>query len=230
MATFILVAGAWHGAWCWERVVPLLEGAGHIVLTPELVGSRVESWVADVAALARGADGPVLAVGHSRAGLLIAQAAELAPDAFARLVFLTAFLLPDGMSIGEMAVSHGCDLTPHLVPDRRGRLTIRRDAASALFYTMSPHDWRDRALDRLLAEPPASFSTPAGVSPNRFGRVPRTYIECARDAVIPLTVQRAMQQNWPCDRVVTLESDHSPFLSGPETLANALLASADVIS
>ncbi|MEZ4572354.1 MAG: hypothetical protein R2849_18965 [Thermomicrobiales bacterium] len=43
MATFVLVAGAWHGGWCWQRVRPLLREAGHEVYTPTLPGSVSES-------------------------------------------------------------------------------------------------------------------------------------------------------------------------------------------
>ena len=38
MATYVLVHGAWHGGWCWNRVAPLLRDAGHEVFTPTLTG------------------------------------------------------------------------------------------------------------------------------------------------------------------------------------------------
>ena len=38
MADFLLIHGAWHGGWCWDRVVPLLEGAGHKTHAPTLSG------------------------------------------------------------------------------------------------------------------------------------------------------------------------------------------------
>ncbi|MCW2620092.1 MAG: putative hydrolase or acyltransferase of alpha/beta superfamily, partial [Modestobacter sp.] len=38
MSTFVLVHGAWHGGWCWDRVVPLLRAAGHEVHAPTLTG------------------------------------------------------------------------------------------------------------------------------------------------------------------------------------------------
>ena len=34
MATFVLVHGAWHGGWCWQRVRRSLQSAGHEVFTP----------------------------------------------------------------------------------------------------------------------------------------------------------------------------------------------------
>ena len=38
MSTYVLVHGAWHGSWCWEKVVPLLEQAGHQVEALDLPG------------------------------------------------------------------------------------------------------------------------------------------------------------------------------------------------
>ncbi|MFD1490412.1 alpha/beta fold hydrolase [Ancylobacter vacuolatus] len=38
MTTFVLIHGAWHGGWCWDRVAPLLEVAGHRVAAPTLSG------------------------------------------------------------------------------------------------------------------------------------------------------------------------------------------------
>jgi hypothetical protein len=41
MATFGLVHGAWHGAWCWDRLVPELEARGHLgVDSVELEGGH----------------------------------------------------------------------------------------------------------------------------------------------------------------------------------------------
>ena len=38
MATFVLVHGGWHGGWCWQKVIPFLEAAGHEVYAPTLTG------------------------------------------------------------------------------------------------------------------------------------------------------------------------------------------------
>lgn len=38
MTTFVLVHGAWHGAWCWRRVARLLAARGHEVFAPTLTG------------------------------------------------------------------------------------------------------------------------------------------------------------------------------------------------
>ena len=52
--------------------------------------------------------------------------------------------------------------------------------------------------------------------------MPRAYIECPQDRTITLGAQRRMQAALPCDPVFTLDSDHSPFFSQPEELAQML--------
>ncbi len=85
--TFVLIAGAWHGAWCWQKVVPLLEAQGHRVRTPELPATgadttdpaevTLESWARFVADLVAAEPEPVILVGHSRGGVVISRAAEI---------------------------------------------------------------------------------------------------------------------------------------------------------
>ena len=64
------------------------------------------------------------------------------------------------------------------------------------------------------------------VTQERWGRVPRAFIECTDDRALPLAFQRRLQQALPCDPVVTLDSDHSPFLCMPRELADHLAAIA----
>jgi pimeloyl-ACP methyl ester carboxylesterase len=78
------------------------------------------------------------------------------------------------------------------------------------------------AAARLRPEPLKPLVSAVKVTPERFGAVPRTYIECTRDRTVTLESQRRMQHTWPCEPVITLESDHSPFFSHPRELARAL--------
>jgi hypothetical protein len=52
--------------------------------------------------------------------------------------------------------------------------------------------------------------------------VPKIYLECLQDRAVTLPLQRRMQADTPCDRVMALDSSHSPFFSQPEKLAAAL--------
>ena len=232
MAGFVLVAGAFHGAWCWERVVPLLEARGHVVNAVELPGMGAdrtpfaqlsfEDWVDAVVAAVDAAPHPVILVGHSRAGHVVSAVGERVPQAIDLAVYLAAVLLPGGASLADGAglfADRGAP-TPPMAPCEDG-LSSRLDGPEigALFYHMATPDWRDRALALLGPEPHFSFATPVALSEARFGQVRRAYVECLQDRTVPLPVQRAMQRSWPCGIVAAIESDHSPFYCVPEALA-----------
>lgn len=238
MATFILIHGAWHGAWCWERVAPLLVAEGHQVLAPDLPGMGADrhkvgndplgEWADFVAKLATSAEGPVILVGHSLGGAVISEVAERVPDAVDRLVYLTAFLLQPGQTLADVAnrypdVGPAPAFRPADVPTH---VLVDPEQGIPIFYNTTAKDDARAAVDRLVAQPLAAFTTPVKLTPERFGRVPRAYVEAADDRAISLEMQREMLAAMPCDPVITLECDHSPFYSAVPELAEALLSLA----
>lgn len=234
MSTFVLIAGAWHGAWCWQKLVPLLQAQGHAVLTPELPATgadpsdparaTLESWARYVAGIVTAAPEPVILAGHSRGGIVISRAAELAPGSVRRLVYISGYLLPAGSSLAEAARRDSGSLIPsNMMPAASGVTCLLRESVirDALFGACTDEDY-EFARSRLTPEPLKPLVTPLEVTESRFGRVPRVYIECTQDRTITLAAQRDMQRAWPCEQVFTLDSDHSPFLSQPERLAQLL--------
>jgi len=232
--TYVLVAGAWHGAWCWDKVAPLLEAQGHRVLAPELpaTGSdrtdpatvSLESWARYVADAIAHESRNVTLVGHSRGGIVISRAAELLPDRIQRLVYVSAYLLPAGMTLAGAARTDTASLVPpNMIPAESGlTCTLKPEVIrQALFGQCADADFQ-YALARLTPEPLKPLVTPLKLSAQRFGRVPRAYIECLQDRTVTLAAQRRMQSELPCDPVLTLDSDHSPFLSHPQELADLL--------
>ena len=83
---------------------------------------------------------------------------------------------------------------------------------------------RHDARARLVPEPLKVLAAPLRITAQRFGRVPRAYIETARDCAVTLAAQRRMQASLPCMPVFTLDTDHSAFLSQPEALARILIS------
>jgi pimeloyl-ACP methyl ester carboxylesterase len=231
MATFILVHGSMHGGWCWHKLVPLLEAQGHRVLAPDLPGMgedptplsevTLSTWAEFIARLSREAGEQVILVGHSRGGTVISEAAELAPQSMLGLVYLAALLLPAGQKAFEAAVAEEARNAVEPGQGASDGLSLRVEpaAARALFYNRaSPEDaiW---ASARLCPEPLAPNVVPLTVTRERWGRLPRAYIECLDDRAVPIELQRAMHAALPCDPVVTMDSDHSPFLCEPRALA-----------
>lgn len=232
MAIFLLVPGAWHGAWCWESVTTRLEKAGHSVLTPDLDdvppgANPLPLWARQIATLAHAAPEPVILVGHSRGGLVISEAAALAPHAIRQLVYLTAFLLPAGQNMQSTFTRPEAGGEPDYLRPARGRcLTVAAEATMSRFYPLADPETAKQAAARLHPEPLGTFSAAATVTPAQLGRVPRAYIECTQDRVVPLALQRVMQTALPCAPVLSLPADHSPFFSMPEKLAETLAALA----
>ncbi len=230
----ILVHGAMHGGWCWQKLVPLLEAQGHRVLAPDLPGMgedrtplsevTLSTWAESIARRARDAGEPVILVGHSRGGTVISEAAELAPQAMLGLVYLAALLLPAGAKAFDAAVAEDARKAAESGqgPSDGLSLRIEPEAARALFYNRASPEDASWACARLCPEPLAPNTVPLTVTRERWGRLPRAYIECLDDRALPIALQRSMQAALPCDPVVTMESDHSPFLSEPRALAGHL--------
>lgn len=232
--TFVLIAGSWHGAWCWRKVVPLLEAQGHEVRTPELPSTgadqadpatiTLESWARFVADIAGGETQPVILVGHSRGGVVISRAAELIPDRVQCLVYVSGYLLPDGDTLADTARKDPESLVPPNMIPAVGGVTCRlRDSVirEALFGQCTDEDYEYARL-RLSPEPLKPLVTPLRITDARFGGVPRAYVECSQDRTITLAAQRRMQIVMPCSPVLTLDSDHSPFFSHANELAQWL--------
>jgi pimeloyl-ACP methyl ester carboxylesterase len=238
VSTYVLVHGSWHGAWCWEKVVPLLEQAGHNVVAPDLPGLgqdqtppgdvTLDSWTDFLCDMLDEQDEPVMLVGHSRGGLNITQAAERRPDGIKRLVYLCAFLPRDGESVlGLISSEPDNQILPNLLPsDDATAASFRKDALAEVFFNDCSDEDVEWAVSKVTPEPLAPASSPVATSDANFGRVPRSYIECLQDHAVPPALQKRMYEASPCDPVITMNSSHSPFISQPAELAGHLLSLA----
>lgn len=236
MATFLLIHGAWHGAWCWHKVTPVLGAAGARVLAPDLpsMGADItppnvitlDYWARFIADSVDREPEPVTLVAHSRGGIVASRAAELVPDRIRRIVYVAAYLLPARATLAAAARSDDDSLIPsNMIPASAGlTCTVRPGVIREAFYGRCTDADAADAETRLSPEPLKPLVTPLEITPERYGRVPRTYIETRFDNVITLAAQRRMQEALPCDPVFTLDADHSPFLSQPESLARILIS------
>jgi pimeloyl-ACP methyl ester carboxylesterase len=236
MATFVMIHGAWHGGWCFDNLRPLLEAAGHRMLAPDLPGMggdeaelaavKLEDWGTFAADHCRAAEGPVILCGHSRGGLVISAAAEQAPGAIAALVYICAMMLPDGMSRASFKAQAEPNpefdaIIQHLAHGQG--MDVDKEGAPFVFAQLSPFAEAQAAAARLVTEPMSPRTAETRISDARYGSLPRFYIECLSDLTIPIADQRTMQGLVPGAKVIALDADHSPFLSAPGALAEALI-------
>ena len=237
MARFVLVHGAWHGAWCWREIVPRLVMRGHEVIAIDLPGHgedhsppeavTLQDYVDRTIDAVKASKDDTILVGHSMGGL-ISQVAEFVPGRLRALVYVAALAPPNGASMMQFVAAFDPDYVAQFLwaPDRR-TARIKPEGARAFLYSQCPPATVESALPLFTAEPVAPFETPCSLTDANFGRVPRHYIECLRDRVVPITMQRAMRSAVPFDHVYSLDTDHSPFFSRPEELAVILHAIAE---
>ncbi len=101
------------------------------------------------------------------------------------------------------------------------------DPASAVevFYHMSDPALARAAADRLTPQPEGARRSRLQLSADRYGKIPRVYIEAREDRSVHLPLQRKMQELSSCTAVYGLDSDHAPQLSMPDALTKLLLTS-----
>jgi pimeloyl-ACP methyl ester carboxylesterase len=230
MTTFVLVHGAWHGGWCWQRVVPLLEGAGHTVSAPTLTRlaeraprlSRditLETHVADIVGHVQGrAPANVTLVGHSYGGFPATLAADRLGDVVSHLVLLAAFL-PEN---GEILLDHA----PH--PIESYRASAMADPGwhippllSAVFGVgKEDQPWVDSLL---TPQPVGSYFQPAMLH-GKLAVARKTYIRCtlANGDLLEKSVSRVQEgDGW---RYLEIDAGHDAMITHARLLANTLMS------
>jgi pimeloyl-ACP methyl ester carboxylesterase len=242
---YVLVHGAWHGAWCWNKVIPLLKRHQHNVIGPDLPGHgqskkdpstvTFDDYVDTVVEAARSMNGRVILVGHSMAGVIIAQAAErLGTEKVERLIFLDAFMPLNGESVFSLAEKTGrlnaeknisaesptVNESLILSPDQKTGKLKSENVAKLFYHDCSSQDIA-YAQANLCAQPMACLAAPVHVSDQVYGAIAKTYILCTNAKDLD---KSSISVNVPCEKVIKLESSHSPFLAMPEKLADVLMS------
>lgn len=235
--SYLLVHGAWHGAWCWDKLIAELESRGESAVAIDLPGHgkgeragwhiSLDDYADAVNASAETLGGNVHLVGHSMGGVVISEAAERRPDLYQSLTYATAFLLPSGQSL--LSAASSCDSPdlkkanklPNLI---RGYGRIDPRFAVAAFYNSCSEEDASIAVSRLCAQSLRPFLKKLNLTDKKWGSIRRNYVFCEQDNAIPLKNQRLFVEALPCDNTVSLDTDHSPFMSAPEELAESLLS------
>lgn len=240
MANYLLVHGAWHGAWCWRRVLPLLTQAGHRVHAVTLtgVGERahllspaidLETHITDVMAAmdAEEMDDVVLVV-HSYAGMLGTAVADRRPERLKHLVYLDAVLPKPGESWSST----------HASATRNARIAAAQadplfgfPAPDASVFGLEAED-HARVQRRQTPHPGKPYTQVLNFDPKRVASVPRTFVNCTRPPLATIDISRLRMRDpafwdgaWlPGSQVVEMATGHDPMVSDPQGLAKILMA------
>ncbi len=234
MKTVVLVHGSWHSAWNWHKVVPLLEKAGHNAIAIDLPGMGRDKTAIENVSLQTGVDkicevmdaveGKVVLLGHSKNGIMISQAAEQRPDKIEKLIYLAAYLIPNGKTQREYSLQDtGGVLKPYVdFHEQTQSTTLRPEIYKEGLYHDCDDDITELAKVLLGHEPFVSGVTPLQLSEEKFGSIPRYYIECTEDRAVTPFIQRKMYTETPCKKVYSMPTSHSPFFSKPAELVDII--------
>jgi pimeloyl-ACP methyl ester carboxylesterase len=230
MGTFVLVHGAWHGGWCWERLAAELRGRGHTVVVMDLPVADGSATFLDYrdAVLEAWPDPPaddVVLVGHSLGAMVIPLVAA------ERRVQTSVFLCPlvpnpAGMpweGLPQMGAA-GAYAT-HVRDDGSETFDALEEAVFTFYGACDPAD-AARAFDHLRPQNSRSlWDRPYPLAALPPGR--RAAIGGLHDrAITPEFLRAACPQRLGTD-VVFMDSDHSPFMSAPEALADLLISGVE---
>lgn len=226
----VFVHGAWHGAWCWSALQAGLDVLGVPSFALDLPGHGASTLAlgdlhgdaAHVAATIDSLGTDVVLVGHSYGGAVITEAA-VHTHRVRHLVYLTAFALDAGESVLGLLRSlpeHEVDLGGAMRPGPAEGTTVLDPAAAvpALYGRCDP-GVAAAAVARLSPQPVATFTQETTGCPRP--RIESTYVVCTDDRAIHPEHQRAMATR--CDTVLSLDTDHSPFLSAVDDTADLIV-------
>ncbi len=227
MATFGLIHGAWHGAWCWTRVTAALEALGHTARTVDLPIDRRDASTAayaDAAAEAFSGDEAPIVVAHSMAGLVAPLIADRL--SLGGIVYLAAILRRPGLSCAE---DRKAGLNADISPPDFGKALLR-DEAGLTYWPNAAAAARDLYPDASEADAAWAFARlrhQKGYWRDRvdaagWPSVPAASIVCDEDRAITPDWSRRVAQDWLKVEPIAFPGGHSPHLTRPQELAALL--------
>jgi pimeloyl-ACP methyl ester carboxylesterase len=236
MARFVLVHGAFGGAWSWEPILGELERAGHTVTAIDLPGAgddqtpvagvTLDAYAAKICATLGEQPELAILVGHSMGGVAITQAAARCAERIALLVYVAAFMPSDGQSLLDLTrLPEGADDQVQaniVIAGEPPVATMPDPSARAALMANCSAEQVARAIELGRPQPVAPFATPVTIPAGALDGLRRAYVHCTQDRAIPPALQLRMIREHPCVDVVEIATDHSPFFSAPGELVAAL--------
>jgi pimeloyl-ACP methyl ester carboxylesterase len=236
MATYVLVHGAWHGGWCWNRVALLLREKGHDVYTPTLtgLGERVHlatpdvdlsTHVTDVVNVIEFEDlRDVILMGHSYGGQVVTGVAGAIPERISQLAYLDAMVSDDGQAIRDMI--------PGFMDRWGGNWQVPIPAPPfGTFGITDEYDFawvKSKLVPHLLATMVEPVKLPVPLEEQPFGR---TFVLAAGEVTPdPPTLFMGVADRLRHDtrwRVESLPTGHDVMVTMPRELTEILLSLAD---
>ena len=230
---FVLIHGAWHGGWCWEGVIQELEKAGHSAEAPTMPGhnpdddrSRIkfDDYIDKICAVLNKQPRPVVLVGHSSGGYMLQAAAPRTADKIARLIFLNAFILPEGKSQFDLVPPEASEaMTAAARASADNCVPVIEDFVRNMLMAGEPVVKQDALIKQLTPQPFALFTTPVDTGAFDKLTIPKSVVFCKGDVSLPPGGYLGMAQGLGEYNLVEVEGSHEAFFTNPGVVAEGFL-------
>ena len=232
MTTFALIHGAWHGAWCWDPLIPELERRGHRAVAVDLPcddpaattmdnAKLVADSLADATSAAEADD--VVVVGHSLGGITAIVVPLLRP---VRKVVLLAALVPrPGRSLRDVMASEPDTNTdefnavPRHIGDR-GAVSWDPEIAASFFYRACDPATAQWAASKLRTQVWTTIREPCPL--DKWPDCELASIICTEDELLTPAWSRRIARDVLGVEPLELPGGHFPMLAIPTQLADSL--------
>lgn len=226
--SFVLVHGAWHGAWVWKEVLARLRALGHTATAPSLTGlgerqhtgndtADLETHVEDVVSHIDMEDlRHITLVGWSYGGMVATGVLARMPERIASLVYLDAFVPGDGQAL--------VDLTPHKTQfDEFMQSDEPLPPIPLAFFGVTDPTMVAHIEPRLTRQPWRTFYQPVKALKSRPA-IPTSYIVCTKYGPSPFQGRLAEMTADPAVRVTTIDTGHHCMMTAVDETTAALVA------
>jgi pimeloyl-ACP methyl ester carboxylesterase len=228
--TFVLVHGAWHGGWCWQRVADRLRGGDHVVFTPTLTGLGershllcagidLKTHIADVVNVMKWEGlSDIVLCGHSYGGVVISGVAEALPQAIRSIVFLDAFVPRHGEAVQDLTGPAVREAVQAAL--QRGDIVIPPRPAEAFGVNPADRAWVDRLC---VGQPIGTFTDKIVLTGARERIARKSYIRAKSYANPGFDRALGEVRSDPSWRSYEVPSGHDVMVDMPERLTEILL-------
>lgn len=229
--TYVLVHGSWQGKYVWDETKTLLEKTGNTVITLDLPAHGDDQTPVDQVSLesytkavvkAIGTRRNVVLVGHSFGGIVVSTVGEAIPYRISKLIYVAGYLPRNGESLFALSQEDQFSKVFQYFVQTGPTVDIKPEGRIDVFCNDCTAFWKTTLLQKHRPEPFAPAATPVKLTPKRFGKIPRYYVETLQDNAVSNQLQKLMISRSPVVSSVQLNTSHSPFLTQPQALADAI--------
>lgn len=233
---YLLIHGAYHGAWCWEKVKGYLESDGNTVYTLDLPGHGLDKTDRSKVGIKQYVDNvcnfvvnnnltDLVIVGHSFAGVVITKVIEKIPERIAKIVFISSIILDNG----EMFF----DLLPEAVKEKYTDQANKNGSGSVIpnynslkerfFNDINDIEEFSKIFEKLTPQPLMPYQEKIYLNNIKDVSIPMVYIFLKNDISLPRELFEKMSKKLPnAIKFLEIESDHEVMFSHPKLLAETL--------